>query len=193
MSAVAARQMHWTEEQYLAFENESATKHEFYDGEVYAMAGAKPVHNLICGNAIAALHGLLKGRPCGVFTSDQRIHIAAPGGKLKYTYPDAGVLCGKGHYAPKDPDGEMSLMNPVLLVEVLSPSTKDYDRGEKLAHYKSISTLMEVLHIWTERRLVEQHVRQGVAWHKIDLATGFVSSLHGALSIEDLYHMTDVQ
>src|ERR1700736_3100931 len=111
MSAAAARQMHWTEEQYLAFENESATKHEFYDGEVYAMAGAKPVHNLICGNAIAALHGLLKGRPCGVFTSDQRIHIATPGAKLKYTYPDAGVLCGKGQYAPKDPDGEMSLMN----------------------------------------------------------------------------------
>jgi Uma2 family endonuclease len=98
------------------------------------------------------------------------------------------VVCGEPRYAANDPP-EMSLTNPLLLVEVLSPSTQDYDRGEKLTQYKRISSLREVLLVWTERRLIEQHVREEAGWRQVDHATGafLVPSLGGTLSVEAIY------
>lgn len=86
-----ARRVRWTADEYLAREQRSAAKHEFFDGEIYAMAGATLRYNTIAANVIFLLAGLVRGKPCRTFTSDQRIHVAATG---LYTYADAGVLCG---------------------------------------------------------------------------------------------------
>jgi Uma2 family endonuclease len=184
MSGALARKVIWTEEEYLAMENESPIKHELYDGQVYAMAGALPDHNEICARAIIALGGLVGRGPCHVFTSDQRIHI--PSGKLKYTYPDAGVRCGDRQLAPKDP--KMSLMNPSVLVEVLSAATAEYDRGTKLLHYLQIPSLQDVLLIEVEQHWVEHHHRgpRG-GWKKTVRRRGGIPLLGGVLRLEDLY------
>ena len=183
MSAAPAYKGKWTEEQYLAFENQSPTKHEFYDGTVYAMAGARPGHNLVCARAIAALVNLVGRGPCQVFTSDQRIHIGA--GELQYTYPDAGVVCGEMHFAPKDPD--MSLVNPSVLIEVLSPSTAEYDRGVKLLHYLQIPALTDVLLVEPDERLVEHHHRGVRRWKQSVRRRGPIPLLGGVVRVDDLY------
>ena len=174
--------MHWTEAEYLGLEHGSPIKHEYLEGEIYAMAGARPEHNFLCARMIAALEGLIGERRCQVFTSDQRIHVPATG---LYTYPDGGVVCGKPELHPADP--QMSLTNPLLLIEVLSPSNRDYDRGPKLEHYRQIPSLMEVLHVWTEKRLIEQHVRDGAAWRQMDHTAGSFQSLGGTLSVDAIY------
>jgi Uma2 family endonuclease len=105
---------------YLERERLSAIKHEYTQGEVFAMTGASPEHNLIVMNIGASLHGQLKQRPCRVYSSDQRLQL-----NDGYVYPDITVVCGK----PEFVDGD-NLRNPTLIVEVLSPSTADYDLGE---------------------------------------------------------------
>lgn len=129
MSVAPARETHWTEDEYLRMEADSAIKHEFYDGEIYAMAGARLRHNVIAANAVAALVNLLRGSACFTFNSDQRIHVKSPG--KFYTYADGGVACGPSQLSDKD---GMSLENPPppSSSKVLSPSTRDYDRGAKL-------------------------------------------------------------
>ncbi len=107
MTVEAARRMHWTEADYLALENDSATKHEFFDGEIFAMAGAQPLHNRVAGNTQVSLGGLARGRGCGTFNSDQRIHVPRTG---LYTYADGGLACGKWEIHQ---DG-MCLLNPLL-------------------------------------------------------------------------------
>ena len=113
----------------------------------------------------------------------QRIHI--PSGKLMYTYPDAGVRCGAIQLAPKDP--EMSLMNPSVLVEVLSPSTAEYDRTTKLMHYLQIPSLQDVLLIDQPVHLVEHHRRGPRGWKRSLRRRGAIPLLGGLIRIEDLY------
>jgi Uma2 family endonuclease len=177
-----ARNIHWSEREYLAMEARSAIKHEFLDGEVFAIAGATPEHNDVAAAATVALGVLVRGRRWRVFNSDQRIHIPATG---LYTYPDGGVKCGGTLHA----DG-MSLLDPVLLFEVLSDSTRDYDRGAKLAHYRSIVGLRHVLVLETARAHVEHH-RRGAdgAWTERAYTEGAIAleDLGGALSLDDLY------
>ena len=183
MRATAARRVIWTEEEYLAMEEDSPIKHEFYDGQVYAMAGAQPGHNEVCVAVAATLLALVRGGPCRVFNSDQRIHI--PTGKLKYTYPDAGVRCGEIRLAPNDP--KMSLMNPAVLVEVLSPATAEYDRGTKLLHYLQIPSLQDVLLIDQPGHLAEHHHRGPRGWKRTVRRRGGIPLLGGVIQLEDLY------
>ena len=123
--------------EYLEREAASPEKHEYYKGEVFAMAGAKMVHNIISTNLLTSLGRLLKGSKCRPFNSDQRIHI--PRNTL-FTYPDLSIVCGK----PETLDGDdWNLLNPCVLVEVLSPSTHRYDRGAKFKLYRDIPTLKE--------------------------------------------------
>src|SRR5438045_2604198 len=121
----------YTEEEYLALENSSETKHELINGELYAMAGASFEHNLISSNIARALGNALQaaGRRCAVLGSDQRLHITETG---LYTYPDVSVVCGKPELHGPAP---RALLNPLVLVEVLSESTESDDRGPKFAHY----------------------------------------------------------
>jgi Uma2 family endonuclease len=181
-----ARNVHWTEEEYLRFEEASTTRHEYLEGEIYAMAGAKSGHNKIATNAIAALSVLVRaGRRGQAFNSDQRLHV--PGSGL-YTYADGGVACGKWEILERD---GMSLLNPVLLVEVLSPSTCDDDRGAKLIHYRQIASLTSVLILHEPERRVEHHRRVDGGWALDVVTSGAIDlpTLGGSLALDDLYYV----
>jgi Uma2 family endonuclease len=183
-----ARNVHWTEEEYLLFEEASATRHEYLEGEIYAMAGAKSGHNKVAANAIAALSALVRpGRRCKAFNSDQRLHVPSTG---LYTYADGGVACGKWEIFERD---GMSLLNPVLVVEVLSPSTCDYDRGAKLTHYRQIGSLASVLILHEPERRVEHHRRVEGGWELEVVTSGEVAlpSLGGTLALDDLYYLAE--
>jgi Uma2 family endonuclease len=134
-----------TPEQYLAIEREAEYKSEYYQGEMFAMAGAGEAHNVLVGNLVADLHQQLRSRPCRVYPSDMRVRVSATG---LYTYPDVVVVCGERRFLDERRD---TLLNPSLLVEVLSPSTEAYDRGKKFEHYRSIESLREYLLVASDR------------------------------------------
>ncbi len=123
--------------EYLALEESSNVRHEYFGGEIYGMAGGTPDHAALAMNFGAALLQHLDGRPCRVFSSDLRVRVLATG---LATYPDVTVVCGP---LERDPDSRTTVVNPVLVAEVLSDGTEDYDRGEKLEHYKRIPSLRE--------------------------------------------------
>ena len=143
----------FTEAEYLALESASETKHEFVNGAIVAMAGARPAHNALCVNVGATLLALARGRGCTVFSSDQRVHVPATG---IYVYPDVTVACGERQYKDDNPP---SLLNPTLLVEVTSDSTEDFDRGTKFVHYQAIESLREYLVISHRERRID-HLRR---------------------------------
>lgn len=179
----------FTEDEYLEREARSPNKHEFRRGEIFAMAGGTMTHNTLCGNVIGALKNLVRWRGCRVLPSDQRIHIPVTG---TYTYPDASVVCGPPESAPKDKN---SLTNPVVLVEVLSSSTEDYDRGEKFDDYRSIPSLREVLFISQSERLVQHHRRiEGDRWLLTEHRGGAIElpTLGGAIEFDDIYENVDL-
>src|SRR2546427_1603674 len=146
------RHVHYTYAEYLSLEEESSTRHEYLDGEIYAMAGGTPDHAALAGAAIGLLRALLLPS-CRVFTSDLRIRTLTG----LSTYPDAAVVCGKTLRATDDP---IAVTNPCLLVEVTSPSTEDYDRGEKLRHYKSLPSVQEILIVSHREPRVTIHRRE---------------------------------
>ncbi len=144
-----------TPEEYLARERCAETKSEYVDGDVVAMPGSSREHNLIVTNLVAELRQQLKGRPDEVYPSDLRVWIPE---SRKYTYPDVAVATG----APRLQDGEGDvLLNPALIIGVLSPGTESYDRGKKFEHYRSIESLVEYLLVSQYEWRVEQYVRQG--------------------------------
>lgn len=150
---VANARKKWTVEEYLAFERASEEKHEYFDGDIYAMTGASREHNLIVMNTGASLNNQLTSRPCEVYPSDMRVKVNA----LKYTYPDVTVVCGEPRFA----DGEFdTLLNLTLIVEVLSDSTEDYDRGKKFKHYMGIESLKEYVLIAQDEMRVDHYIRQ---------------------------------
>lgn len=139
-------------DEYLERERRSETKHELVHGVAVAMAGGTPKHNAIAGNVIIALGQRLRGR-CLVFPSDQRVHVEATG---LFTYPDVTVVCGAPRFHP---NGRDTLINPRVLVEVLSSSTEAYDRGAKFAHYQSIASLEEYVLVTQTSKRVEHYQR----------------------------------
>jgi Uma2 family endonuclease len=144
----------YTPEEYLALERKAKDKSEYFNGEIFAMTGASRRHNLIAGNVLAALHQQLRERPCEVYSSDMRVRVSETG---LYTYPDVVVVCGEPLFADEQKD---TLINPTLLVEVLSKSTASYDRGEKFEHYRKLASLAEYLVIAQHKYHVEHYVRQ---------------------------------
>jgi phenylacetic acid degradation protein len=143
----------YTVEDYLQMEEYSNVKHEYYQGEIYAMSGAGPDHNTIVVNAIISLGMKLRGSPCQVFNGDQRVHIEETG---LFTYPDASLVCGEPVFWKND---ELNLANPVVIIEVLSPSTMGYDRGKKFSLYKRLRSLQEYVLIDSHSVLVEHWVK----------------------------------
>jgi Uma2 family endonuclease len=143
-----------TPAEYLALERAAETKSDYLDGEIFAMAGASRRHNLITGSVVTRQTQQLESRPCEVYPSDMRVRVPATD---LYTYPDVTVVCEE----PQFEDAELDvLLNPTLLVEVLSPSTADYDRGFKFDSYRTINSLREVLFIAQNRVHVVHYVRQ---------------------------------
>ena len=140
-------------EEYLQLETDSDQKHEFFQGQVFAMAGGTFRHARISGNLFANLSQSLRGKSCQPMNSDMRIHT--PSGLD--TYPDISVYCGQ----PELNDASTTLLNPQVIIEVLSPSTRDYDRGGKFAHYRSILGLQDYLLVDPDTVLVEHFHRLG--------------------------------
>lgn len=136
--------------EYLEMENEAIEKHEYYKGEIFAMSGAGNRHNIISVNIIVSLGNSLKGKSCQPYGSDMRIHI--PGNTL-FTYPDISVISGDILLSNED---ENTSTNPTIIIEILSPSTRNYDRGIKFMLYRSIPTLKEYILVETESIHIEQ-------------------------------------
>jgi Uma2 family endonuclease len=147
-------QHHYTPEEYLALERQAECKSEYYAGEIFAMAGASRWHNLIVTNVLRELSLQLKGRPCTTYPSDMRVKINPTG---LYTYPDVTVVCGAAQFEDNQQD---TLLNPTLIVAVLSESTEAYDRGGKFAHYRKVASLMEYVLIIQTKPHIEHYIRQ---------------------------------
>lgn len=148
------KQKRMTPEQYLAMERAAETKSEFLGGEIFAMTGASRQHNKIVVNTLSALRPQLRRRPCEIYPSDMRVKVVSTG---LYTYPDISLVCGQIQFEDSTQD---TLLNPQVIIEVLSKSTAAYDRGEKFEHYRKIPSLVEYLLIAQERCLVEHFTRQ---------------------------------
>ena len=146
---VAYGKKKFTIEEYFELEYDAEEKHEYYQGEIFAMAGAKINHNLISGNLYHALRKKLGGKSCQPFNSDQRIYIPA---NSLFTYPDVSIVCD-GFKTLNDDN--TNLLNPAVIIEVLSASTKSYDRGDKFKLYRDIPSLKEYLLVDSEMIGVE--------------------------------------
>ncbi len=142
-----------SEEQYLEIERLAETKSEFHDGQMFAMSGGSLNHALLAGNAVTLLNTRLPPG-CRVFTSDLRIKVVSAG---LYTYPDCSVVCGEPQLFGDRMD---CILNPLLIVEVLSPSTENYDRGKKFELYRTMESFREYLIVHQDRRHVEYYSRQ---------------------------------
>ncbi|MFV9505316.1 MAG: Uma2 family endonuclease [Oscillochloridaceae bacterium umkhey_bin13] len=184
MTAQPKRQI--TEQEYLELERASTIKHEYYGGEIYAMTGASRIHNLIAGNTIASLHGQLRRKPCQVLPSDMRVKIKKTG---LYTYPDLVIICGEPQFTD---DALDTLTNPLVLVEILSPSTERYDRGMKFQNYRVIETLRDYILIAQDDYHIEHYSRQDHGHWIFQEAQGIeaqitIPSIESVLLLEDVY------
>ena len=181
--STTARRLHYSYQEYFALEEESSVRHEYLDGEIYAMAGGSPDHAALAGAIIGALRAQL-APGCRIFTSDLRVRIAATG---LSTYPDAAVVRGRTERAPDD---ALAVTNPVLLVEVTSPSTEEYDRGEKVRHYMQLPNVREIVIVSHREPRLTRHRRQHAAWSTVDVRaheTVALESVGAALAVDDVY------
>ena len=172
MSAIPKTKL--TPAEYLEFERKSEERHEYFDGEIYAMSGAKRNHNKIVGNLSGLIWQHLKGKDCEFYPTDMRVFVPATG---LYTYPDLVVVCGEPQFQDNTFD---TLLNPVLLIEVLSDSTEGYDRGKKFQHYRSIETLQEYVLVSQTEARVEKYVRHGDGFWLLSEAVGLDSEIEFA-------------
>ncbi|ANE54089.1 Uma2 family endonuclease [Methylomonas sp. DH-1] len=184
MSAVL-QQTRYTAEEYLSLERSTSIKSEFHDGQIYAMTGASREHNLISGNIYRELSQQLKSRPCEAYINDMRVKATEA---RSYHYPDIAVVCGKPEFEDAQVD---TLLNPMLLIEVLSPSTEAYDRGGKFAHYRKIPSLREYLLVMQDQPGIERYLRQGEVWILSEAlgleASVALESIDCRLSLREVY------
>lgn len=174
-----------TVEQYLALERQAETKSEYLNGEVFAMTGASREHNLLAMSVSTSLYTQLRGRSCETYAGDMRVRVSATG---LFTYPDVVVVCGAPSF---DATAVDTLLNPTLIVEVLSESTEDYDRGTKFAHYRTIPSLSEYVLIAQKEVHVEHFVRQADGWLLTETSnlgdTVELPSIGCRLALKDVY------
>jgi Uma2 family endonuclease len=184
MTAIPRQKL--TAAEYLAIENAAAYKSEFYAGEMFAMSGASPPHNMIKDNLIVQLGAALRGTGCRTMSSDQRVRVDATG---LYTYPDILILCGPGEYAAED---AYTLLNPKVIIEVLSDSTRSYDRGAKARQYKKLPSLQEYVLVEQDEPVVDRYVRQpSGSWEETTVegvgATFAFVTVTARVALADLY------
>lgn len=176
-----------TEAEYLAIERASESRHELVGGEMFAMTGARLAHGLVVGNVFAALHRQLRQGDCFVVSSDLKVKVVATG---DFFYPDVIVACGEPEFAGDRSD---ILLNPKVIVEVLSESTMNYDRGQKFGSYRLIPSFAEYLLLTQDRRHAEHFERQSDGrWllSETDAADAVVElrSIGCALDLDEVYH-----
>ena len=178
------RQPTMTYAQYLAQEEPSVVKHEYLRGQVWAMAGGTPSHALITSNIAISLGKALAGRPCSVFSSDLRVRVEDTD---RSTYPDVTVVCGKRVTAADDAN---AIVNPTLIVEVLSDSTEASDRGEKFAHLQHLPSLKEYVLVSQKTQRIEVFRRgEGATWTLLPFTSGQVPllSVDAVLDFAEVY------
>ena len=171
--------------EYVELEARSPVRHEFVNGEVFEMAGGTPAHGALASALARDLGSGLRGKPCRVFSSDVRVFVKETG---LATYPDLCVVCGTLETADEDKD---AIVNPVLLAEVLSPSTEAWDRGGKAAHYRRIPSLREILFVSPDGRLEVQRRSERGVWELVDARVGEsleLTSLGVVLDVAELFH-----
>jgi Uma2 family endonuclease len=174
-------------EEYLAIERRAEYKSEYVDGVMYAMAGGSERHNLIAGNLITELNIQLRGAPCRVYPSDLKVRV--PNSK-RFFYPDVSVVCGEILFADDERD---VVLNPILVVEVLSESTAAFDRGKKFQSYQQIESLEEYLLVSQDEFVVEHYLRQEDGHWLYTKASGFddaitLPNMKCQLSLKDIYN-----
>lgn len=161
-----------TESEYLEIERAAEFKSEFFDGEVFAMSGGSPRHSLIAVNFVSELRRVLRGKPCRPYNSDLRIKVEASG---LITYPDLSVVCGPLEFLDEHGD---TVVNPTLIIEVLSPSTEGYDRGKKFDNYRLIPSLREYVLVSQERPFIARYFKKDDGEWVLRDASGVEAVLH---------------
>lgn len=174
--ATATAKILYTPEEYLIKERDADFKSEYRDGDIVAMPGASRQHNLIAGNIFGEFYVQLLNNSCEVYINDMRVKVSDTG---LYTYPDVVVVCDEPNFEDNNFD---TLLNPTVIVEVLSPSTEIYDRNEKFASYQTLVSLQEYVLVSQNNRNVEQYLRKGEEW-----------SLSVFRSIEDVMHLVSIE
>lgn len=188
-------QLIFTADEYLALERASEERHEYLDGQIYVMAGESPEHATICSNLTAALVNQLKGTPCQVWSKDTKVRSGPlPQVKWKtkglFYYPDLLVVCGGGEYLDEHRD---VLLNPRVLIEVLSPATEAFDRGEKFLRYQTwLPTLSDYLLVSQSSPVITHHVKRDDGGWSLYFYEGleqslFIESIHCTLWLADVY------
>jgi len=184
MSAIPKRKM--TAAEYLEIERTAEFRSEFFDGEMFAMAGASYQHNIVKDSLVFELRLRLLGSSCRTSSSDQRVRIDASG---LYVYPDIVIVCGEPEFAPQDP---LSLVNPRIIIEVLSESTQHYDRTTKFRHYMKLPSLQEYILVSQDEPLISRYVRQADGiwglrmFHSLEV-TFSLATIHAEIPMADLY------
>lgn len=184
------QQTYVTPEEYLTFERQAEYKSEYMDGQVYAMSGASLRHNTIVANLVSELVSQLRDRPCRALPSDMKVRLPD---SRKFFYPDVSVFCGSPQFHDEHTD---VLLNPMLLIEVLSESTASFDRGKKFLAYQHIESLQEYILISQDTHLVEQYVRQTKGSWTYTATVGLDSSvtlpsIACTLSLKAVYDKTE--
>ncbi len=171
--------------EYLAAERTSDQKHEYFRGEIFAMAGGSREHNLIATNIAGELRGALREQPCEVYSSDMRVKVEATG---LHTYPDVSVVCGEPKF---EEDKRDTLLNPIVIFEILSDTTEAYDRGKKFENYRAIPLFSEYVLASQNEVLVEHFVRQSDGgWVMRELRSGesiTLTSIGCTLPLDEAY------
>jgi Uma2 family endonuclease len=179
-----------SEKAYLEEERKALNKSEYYRGEIFAMAGATEEHNAIVGAILGELYGFLKGKPCKVYPSDLRVHNNE---NTLYTYPDVVVVCGKVEFIDDQFD---TILNPTVLIEVLSPATENYDRGTKFKLYRTIPSLKNYILISSTEYAAEIFTRKENDEWVLNTTKGsdghiYISSIDYNLSLTDVYSQVE--
>lgn len=188
MSTVPVRG--YTPEEYLERERGAAYKSQYYRGDIFAMSGASREHNLIVANLVRVIGDKLLERPCEVYPSDMRVKVQSSG---LYTYPDVTIVCGEPQFEDRHVD---TLLNPLVLFEVISPSTEAYDRGAKSKQYRQLSSLQELVLIASESLHVERYHRsedgEWRLWESTDRAAALpLVSVGIEVPLEEIYRRVE--
>ena len=178
--------MQVTVAEYLKFDHQSDQKYEYYDGQIYLMAGATPRHNLISASVNFTLYAQLRGKGCFIYSGDMHVKVEKTG---LYTYPDMTIVCGQPQYEDTKPP---TLLNPTVIIEILSPSTERDDRGKKFQHYRNLDSLQEYILISQSGYRIEKFTKQTDKVWLFREVIGryeklFLSSLNCQLALSEVY------
>jgi len=182
--AVQAPSLHYSFHEYVRFEAEAHERHEFVGGLILAMAGGTLEHARRTATVIELLGAQLRGQRCGVFDANARVRVTASGSAY---YPDASVICGQ---VQVDPEDQLSATNPIVLVEVLSPSTAEYDRTDKLADYQSIPSVVHVVHVSHSEHQLDVWTRHPEGWLRETWSEGeraLLPAISCSLDVSEIY------